>query len=61
MLRPATPFAKYVRHPIEALGAVFLWGIFRILPLDWASGLGGAVAAWIGPKLKIEEQRQMRA
>jgi KDO2-lipid IV(A) lauroyltransferase len=60
MLRPATPFARYVRHPLEAFGAVILWGIFRILPLDWASGLGGAVAAWIGPKLKISERARTR-
>lgn len=60
MLRPATPFAKYVRHPLEALGAVILWIIFRILPLDWASGLGGTIAAWIGPKLRISERARTR-
>lgn len=60
MLRPAKPFAKYVRHPIEALGAIIIWVIFRILPLDWASAMGGAAAAAIGPKLRITNRARTR-
>lgn len=60
MLRPATPFAKYIRHPIEALGAGLLWVIFRILPLDWASGIGGTIAARIGPNLRVTDRARTR-
>lgn len=60
MLRPAKPFAKYVRHPLEALAAIILWAAFRILPLDWASAIGGAVAAAIGPKLRITNRARTR-
>ena len=60
MLRPATPFAKYVRHPLEALAAVLLWGFFRILPLDWASGIGGLIGGKIGPRLSISNRAKAR-
>ena len=60
MLRPAKPFAKYVRHPLEALAAIILWVIFRILPLDWASAIGGTTAAAIGPKLRITDRARTR-
>lgn len=51
MLRAATPFEKYLRHPIEALGVGIVWMIFRILPLDTASAVGGFIARSIGPIL----------
>lgn len=60
MLRPPTPFAKYVRHPLEALGAGILWLFFRILPLDWASAIGGAIAGAIGPGLRISKRARTR-
>lgn len=53
MLRPATSFETYIRHPLEAVGATLVWIIFRILPLDWASNFGGWLARSIGPKLKL--------
>lgn len=34
-----------------AIGAAF--GLVRLLPLDWASGLGGFVARSIGPRLGV--------
>lgn len=60
MLKPATPFAKYVRHPLEALLAVTLWMFFRILPVDWASAIGGMAGRNIGPKLKISKRARAR-
>lgn len=60
MLRPAKTFTKYVRHPLEALAAMIMWVIFRILPLDWASAMGGAAAAAIGPKLRISNRARAR-
>lgn len=60
MLRPPTPFAKYVRHPLEALAAGMLWVVFRIMPLDWASGIGGAIAAMVGPNLRVTDRARTR-
>jgi len=53
MLRPQTPFEKYIRHPLEALATGCVWMVFRILPTAWASGLGGWLARSIGPKLRL--------
>lgn len=53
MLRPETTTEKYIRHPLEAAGASLIWALFRVLPLDWASALGGWLARTIGPGLKV--------
>ena len=34
---------------LEALGYDLITGLFRILPLDWASGLGAAIVERLGP------------
>jgi len=39
---------------------MIMWVIFRILPLDWASAIGGTVAVAIGPKLRISERARTR-
>jgi Kdo2-lipid IVA lauroyltransferase/acyltransferase len=44
---------------IEGAGAAILYGFFRILPLDWASGLGGFLARVIGPRLGISKRARM--
>ena len=36
---------------LEAWGAAFLFGVFKLLPLDCASAVGGALARRIGPFL----------
>lgn len=59
MLRPATSFETYVRHPFEAIGAIIVWTIFRVLPLDWASTLGGWLARSIGPRLKLSQRADL--
>jgi KDO2-lipid IV(A) lauroyltransferase len=38
-------------HRLQALGAAFCFGIFGLLPLDWASAIGGALARSLGPRL----------
>jgi len=53
MLRPETPIEKYIRHPLEAMAAACVWAVFRILPVDWASALGGWLARSIGPRLRL--------
>lgn len=51
MRRPRTPFERFFRDPLEAALLWSVWGIFRILPLDVASGLGGWLAKTIGPHI----------
>ena len=41
------------RYPLELIGTVIFCGIFRLLPLDWASGAGGFLGRLIGPFLRI--------
>ena len=36
---------------LEAWGAAFFFGVFKLLPLDCASAVGGALARRIGPFL----------
>ena len=43
---------KQLRYRIEALLLRILFGMFRILPMDTASALGGKLAQCIGPWLK---------
>jgi Kdo2-lipid IVA lauroyltransferase/acyltransferase len=40
----------------EGAGAVALYAFFRLLPLDWASGLGGFVARMVGPHLGVSKR-----
>jgi Kdo2-lipid IVA lauroyltransferase/acyltransferase len=44
------------RHRVEACGAVLFFAAMRALPIDIASGLGGALARHIGPRLGISER-----
>ena len=41
------------RYPLELMGAVFFCLFFRLLPLDWASAIGGFVGRHIGPCLRV--------
>ncbi|MDG1287344.1 MAG: hypothetical protein P8P30_07225 [Rickettsiales bacterium] len=43
---------KKISHLIEAGLMLFLFGIFRLLPLDMASSFGGKLGQFIGPRLK---------
>jgi Kdo2-lipid IVA lauroyltransferase/acyltransferase len=47
---------RRLAHAIEALGARLLFGIFRLLPLDAASALGGWLARAIGPRLGVSKR-----
>lgn len=40
----------------EAIGAVFIFALFRLMPLDWASGCGGFLGRLIGPRLGITKR-----
>lgn len=56
MLRIPRPINRYLFHPIEAAAALVVYSLFRILPLDWASALGGWMARTVGPWLPISER-----
>src|SRR5437879_2509311 len=54
--RPSiTAEAPRFAHRLEAWGAASLFGGFKILPLDCASALGGALARRIGPCLGVSK------
>src|SRR5215469_4417300 len=50
-----TPPARtpLLRHRLEAWGAAVFFGMFKFLPLDYASALGGVLARLIGPHLGV--------
>jgi len=41
------------RYPLELIGAVFFCFFFRLLPLDWASAVGGFIGRHVGPHLRV--------
>lgn len=56
MLRIPKPLNRYLFHPLQAVGAVLVYTVFRILPIDMASALGGWLSRSIGPHLGITER-----
>ena len=50
------PVKKYVLHPVQAAGTFGVYMFFRVLPLDWASALGGFLARAIGPRVRLSER-----
>jgi KDO2-lipid IV(A) lauroyltransferase len=44
---------RQIRYALEALGAFLAYALFRALPIDWASGLGGWIGRKIGPSLPL--------
>jgi KDO2-lipid IV(A) lauroyltransferase len=43
-------------HHLEAWGAALSFGALAVLPLDWASALGGALGRLVGPSLGISRR-----
>lgn len=56
MARPA--LAKPIRYRIEAILAYGLFGLFRLLPVDVVSAIGGALAGWFGPLSRAHRTAQ---
>ena len=56
MLRIPNPINRYLIHPFEAAAALAVYSLFRILPLDLASALGGWLARIIGPWLPVSRR-----
>lgn len=50
------PLARRLRYAGEAVGLVIAYGIFRALPIDLASGLGGWLGRSIGPRLGLSRR-----
>jgi KDO2-lipid IV(A) lauroyltransferase len=50
-----SPIRRYLLDPLEAALLIAAFGFLRLLPIDFASGLGGWVVAWIGPMLKVSD------
>jgi KDO2-lipid IV(A) lauroyltransferase len=46
-------------HRLQAAGAAFCFGIFGLLPLDWASAIGGALARALGPSLGVSKRARL--
>jgi Kdo2-lipid IVA lauroyltransferase/acyltransferase len=44
---------------MEGWGAALCFGAFGLLPLDWASAIGGALARAIGPRLGISKRARL--
>jgi KDO2-lipid IV(A) lauroyltransferase len=40
----------------EATALALFFGLSRLLPIDWASAIGGAVARGIGPRLRVSDR-----
>jgi Kdo2-lipid IVA lauroyltransferase/acyltransferase len=43
-------------HRLEAWGASLLFGLLRLLPIDWVSALGGALGRRVGPYFGISKR-----
>jgi len=53
------PLRKTLLYAIEAAAVWLCYGIFRSLPLDWASDFGGFLARSIGPVLGISKRARV--
>ena len=66
MAEPRTPLFSALRIVVrwlEAAGVLIAFGIFRLLPLDWASAFGGCVGRTFGQFLPLSRyaERNLRA
>jgi len=46
-------------HRLQAWAAALCFGVFGLLPLDWASAIGGALARAAGPRLGISKRARI--
>lgn len=46
-------FFLFTRYPLELAGAGFFCFLFRLLPLDWSSAIGGWAGRHVGPYLRV--------
>ncbi|MBV8934747.1 MAG: lauroyl acyltransferase [Alphaproteobacteria bacterium] len=48
-----------VAHRLEGWGAALCFGAFGLVPLEWASAVGGALGRTIGPRLGITKRARL--
>ena len=58
MPRIRKPVNRYLFHPLQAVTAVVVYTMFRVLPIDMASSLGGWLSRTIGPHLGISRRAE---
>ena len=51
----ATWFSRFFRHPLEGAAVWVAFAVFRSIPIDRASTLGGWIARKIGPHLSVNK------
>jgi KDO2-lipid IV(A) lauroyltransferase len=54
--RLASAFRRFVVHPIEAAVAFAAYALFKLLPLEAASAVGGWLGRTVGPCLPLSER-----
>lgn len=47
---------RHLRYPLEAAFAFLFLGLFKLLPLDWASAFGGWLGRSVGPLLPLSKR-----
>lgn len=47
---------KQIRYFLEACVAYLFYGVFRLLPMKWASAVAGKLARYVGPKLSLSQK-----
>src|SRR5712691_11364264 len=50
---------RTLAHRFEAIGAAVMFGLFRQLPLDAASALGGFLGRLVGPRLGVSKRARL--
>ena len=50
---------RSLAHRLEAIGAAIMFGLFRRLPLDAASALGGFLGRLVGPRLGVSKRARL--
>lgn len=53
---PLSQGLRWLRRALEALLQLIVMAFFWMLPVDWASGLGGGLARAIGPRLPVNRR-----
>ena len=49
-------FKHYIFHPLQGVVSYFFFFLMKLLPITWASSLGGWSGRLIGPKLSISKR-----
>lgn len=50
------PLGARIAHGIEGAGALLVFWLFRLLPVEWASAAGGFLARSLGPRVAISRR-----